>query len=119
MTNELDLSQFIGTENYHRLGLSPRFLCTDGVAYLADKAKCYWLVDLISAYALTSGTLESFLTIDVTTSHSGSGKVRITDGNDNALHTVQLDYTDFPFDTFRLFCQFDGIRWVLMLPSEY
>ena len=48
MDLEAGLGQFHGTTRYYRdfTGL----LFTDGVKYLADNAKCYWLLDLVGSY---------------------------------------------------------------------
>ena len=42
---QLALSQFTGTEKYHRV--LPRLVITDGVEYLANTANSYWLVTAI------------------------------------------------------------------------
>jgi len=39
------LTQFSGTERYHRTHLG--LLATDGAKYLADEAGAYWLLDII------------------------------------------------------------------------
>jgi hypothetical protein len=44
-----DLAQFTGTEQYHRFWLGINLL-TDGVHYLAEEARCYWLLDAIGSY---------------------------------------------------------------------
>jgi hypothetical protein len=43
-----DLAQFSGTMDCHRFWLGITFL-TDGVKYLADEARCYWLLDIIGS----------------------------------------------------------------------
>ena len=45
---EGDLQMFTGTEHYykHPFGL----LYTDGIAFMAEKGKCYWLIDTIGSY---------------------------------------------------------------------
>lgn len=45
---EEELRQFTGTQQYYMnfTGL----LFTDGIKYLADRASCYWLIDLVGSY---------------------------------------------------------------------
>ncbi len=43
-----ELSQFTGTENYHKHFLG--FNYTDGIQFLAENAECYWLLDAIGSY---------------------------------------------------------------------
>ncbi|CAN1484479.1 hypothetical protein MCEMAEM4_00007 [Burkholderiaceae bacterium] len=31
----------------------------------------------------------------------------------------KIEYTDFPLSEIKLYCQFDGEYWVIMLTSEY
>ena len=46
----IDLSGFTGTENWYRYAMMPRFTYTDGVKYLAEQAKAYWLLDAIFSW---------------------------------------------------------------------
>ena len=48
MELEEELAQFHGTTKYYKnfTGL----LYTDGVRYLAERAECYWLIDLVGSY---------------------------------------------------------------------
>jgi hypothetical protein len=43
-----ELSQFFGTEKFYRI--TKRHLLTDGTKYLAEQAKCFWLMDAISSH---------------------------------------------------------------------
>src|SRR6266545_2852011 len=45
---EDELRQFIGTERYYRHFTG--MLYTDGIRYLADRAGCYWLIDVVASY---------------------------------------------------------------------
>ena len=48
------LAGFCGTLEYHRLtaSIKPEILWTDGCAFLAEQAKCYWLLDAIASHQL-------------------------------------------------------------------
>ena len=43
---ESELNQFIGTEHYYRHLLG--FNYTDGVKFMAERGKAYWLIDAIA-----------------------------------------------------------------------
>lgn len=43
-----ELSQFIGTEKFYRI--TQRHLLTDGTKYLAEHAKCFWLMDAVASH---------------------------------------------------------------------
>jgi len=111
-----DLEQFYGTERYyeHRLG---RFNYTDGVRFLADKAACYWLLDIVaSVQRMPKIKAESFIVWNLQR-HPDTTRatVKADDGNGNLLYQQEIEYTDFPLDSIKLYMA-DG---VLMLPSEY
>ena len=112
-----NLSQFIGTERYYRL--LPTFVVTDGLKYLMDEANCYWLAQLYGLHLVSVDFNQNPFTVLVFTRKSSGGIVNIEDGNGNLLVQQRLDYTDFPFDEYRLYACWDGEHWVGMLTSEY
>lgn len=110
-----ELEQFIGTEQYHRLTLFP-LLATDGVAYLAEKAKAFWLIDKIASMIYTID--EHFMVAKVQSYNTKNGyicKIIIEDGNYNELNASIIDYTDLPTGDYKFFITDN----VIMLPSEY
>jgi hypothetical protein len=118
-TTELQnaLAQFTGTEHYYRI--YPRVVLTDGTKYLADRAGCYWLMDLYASHlASVDPNIESFTCLKLTLLGEGA-KIVIEDGNTHALAKQQIKYTDFPFESFMFYAVWAGEFWVLMLRSEY
>lgn len=115
------LSTFYGTENYYML--LPGLLMTDGVKYLADNAKAYWLMDMIWSYLPTlKRKRETFALVRYAGQPGGSGLFSITD--DDPAHityaTQAVEYSDFPLDEIRLYLSLaDEGRFVVMLTSEY
>lgn len=111
------LSQFTGTEKYYRL--YPKVVLTDGTKYLADRAGCYWLMDVYASH-LTSvdPELESFTCLKLSKKGNGA-EIVIEDGNTHALAQQHIEYTDFPLDSFVFYAVWAGEFWVLMLRSEY
>lgn len=106
-----ELAGFTGTEAYHRCWLG--FVFTDGVKFLAEKGRCYWLLDVIGSYQnkLEDSTFQIWeLKVD-----KGEGVVTMReDSNLPVRITQQIKYTDFCLDHIKLYF-IDG---VLLLPSE-
>ena len=110
---EAKLFQFIGTEHYYRhpLGL----LYTDGIKFLAEEAKSYWLIDLIASHQPYLREIEFQLwELDVSQNRTALITAR-EDTNQPTLVKQDIGYTDFPLAKITLYCQTN----VLFLPSEY
>ena len=110
-----ELSQFIGTEKFYRI--TPRHLLTDGTKYLAEQAKCFWLMTAISSYLTQS--YDDYFAVARLVVNGSSAVLTLDDGNDTVFATQQIEYTDFPLNEIKLYCSFDGEHWVIMLTSEY
>lgn len=107
-----ELQQFTGTENYYRHVFGGKY--TDGVAYLAENAKAYWLLDAIFSYHRK----EPFQVWKLQLSLVGGQDAVLTmrEDSDTPVIVEQLiEYTDFPIEHIELWL-IDG---VLILPSEY
>ena len=110
-----ELSQFIGTENYYRI--TRIHLLTDGTKYLAEQAQCIWLMDAIASHL--PKYFNDYFCVARLTVNDSSAELVIDDGNDNVYARQKIEYTDFPLSEIKLYCQFDGEYWVIMLTSEY
>ena len=111
----IDLSQFTGTEKYHKTFLfNPTLKHTDGVQYFAETAGCYWFLDIVATefYPLTEQ--EPFLSSKMLVA-DGKAKIAVEDGDLKILKTKQIEHTDCPEGTYEFFLTDD----VLMLTSEY
>jgi hypothetical protein len=114
-TNKLDLSQFTGTEAYHRTFLfNADLVHTDGVQYFADNAGCYWFLDIVATefYPLTEH--EPFLSIQLVV-EDGIADICVEDGDLKVLKQKHIAHTDCPDGIYRFFLTDN----VLMLTSEY
>jgi len=112
----LNLSQFTGTENWYRNGLVRSVLFTDGVKYVADEAKAYWLIDAIASWQLDEKVRkEPFQFWKLTVKPDQTATLVCEDGNKNQVAEQVLTYTDFPDPEISFFFTDN----VLMLPSEY
>ena len=110
-----ELSQFISTEKLYRI--THRHVLTDGTKYLAEQAKCFWLMTLIASYLTRS--YDDYFAVARLVVKDSSAVLTLDDGNDTVFATQQIEYTDFPMNEIKLYCSFDGEYWVIMLTSEY
>ena len=114
-TNKLDLSQFTGTEAYHRTFLfNGDLVHTDGVQYFADTAGCYWLLDIIATEIFPLTEHEPFLSIQFAV-EDGIGDICVEDGDCKVLKQKHIAHTDCPDGLYKFFLTDN----VLMLTSEY
>jgi hypothetical protein len=119
------LPNFKATTDYYRSSaLAKDIYHTDGVQWLADVARCYWLIDAIASHQFNvrvSGEPFQIWTLKV---ENRKGILICGDGDDTPpVVTQEIPYTDFPLDEITLFLEdgsLDGenIHRILMLPSE-
>jgi hypothetical protein len=113
MSDVLELEQFTGTEQYYRhcAGL----VYTDGVKYLAEKAKCYWLLDIVASYQpqLKDAGFQ-FWRIEVSADHSAVVTCR-EDSDCPEIVKQTIEYADFPLKSFEWYVE----NGVMLLKSEY
>jgi hypothetical protein len=115
METTLDLSQFTGTEAYHRTFMfNPKLVHTDGVQYFAEQAGVFWFLDIVATefYPLTKK--EPFLAINMLV-ENGQAKIAVEDGDCEPLFIKEIAFTDCPSGLYEFFLTDD----VLMLTSEY
>jgi len=110
-----ELGQFIGTENHYKYMFG--LVLTDGAKYLAERAGCFWLLDIIASYRRK----EPFQVweLKVNRNHAENEPMAVVtmkeDTNEPELVRQEIPYTDFPMDSVKLFL----IDNVILLPSEY
>ena len=112
-----ELSQFTGSEQWHRHGLVREVLFTDGAKYLADRGGAYWLLDEI-ALAQRHGkrvAAEEFQLWKLTVDRDRTAALTCDDGNGNIVLSKQISLTDFPMPEIALYFTNNTI----LLPSEY
>ena len=117
MTKKLEnLNQFTGSENWYRHPLNPSILFTDGAKYVADQAGAYWLLDEIALaqryLPQVRGEEFQLWRLEVT---GNAAVLTCEDGNGRAVHTKEIEFTDFPEPGIRFYVA----NRVIHLPSEY
>lgn len=115
-TNTLpDLNQFTGTENYYSNKPLFKGVNTDGVQYVAIEAKAFWLKDACLSHAEFNPKCKKQDLLIFKLIRKGEGAIlSIEDGNENVLDTQEIEYTDFPLDSFEIWYENN----TLYLPSE-
>jgi hypothetical protein len=114
-TNKLDLSQFTGTEAYHRTFLfNPNLVHTDGVQYFAETAGCYWFLDIVATEFYPLLAKEPFISIYLMV-FDGQAKITVQDGDLNIIKKKSISHTDCPDGEYSFYLTDN----VLMLTSEY
>lgn len=115
----IDTSDFTGTAHYHKFG-PWRDVLTDGALYVAQEGHAFWLMDMISAHLMESKWhKKDYFAVAELRTNNNEGDFLLTDGNENKIAAVHLDYTSYPDEYIKLYCSWDGERWTIMVPSEY
>jgi hypothetical protein len=112
-----ELKQFTGSTALHRHWL-PRFYYTEGVRFLAEHTRCYWLIDLIAILQLRAwrdAWLRQFQLWELFVKKDGSAILACSRDSEDVAFREVVRATDFPIAYLHLYVQ-DG---VLMLPSEH
>lgn len=117
MTNLIeDLKLFTGSEQFFRNPLFRKFVYTEGVQYLAEKAEAYWLIDYVFSNQLDEEIkLQEFQTWKIKVNDDNTAMIRVEDGNCNLVKEFELTFTDFPLKEFTLWFSNN----TLLLPSEW
>lgn len=118
LRNEIEngLLHFTGTTRYYHYPIG-KFNYTDGIKYLADEAKSYWLLDVIGSYQLTTKIKDvPFQLWELIVNENNSAVITMKEDTDEPELVIQeIPCTDFPLQSIKLYL----IDKVLLLPSEY
>jgi hypothetical protein len=110
------LHNFTGTENPYRHWSGMRY--TDGVQFLAENAKAYWLLDVIASWqpeALKDPWLQQFQLWELFVKDDRSAIVVCSRDSDDVAFRQNIVFTDSPLNYIRLYVE-DA---VILLPSEH
>ena len=130
-STQLDLSQFTGSMDFTKLGLTSSIM-SEGVKHVATEMEAFWLVRDIDLYVRElrkEGKDTSFVVAILRPNGEGADLI-LEDGNDNILKTINVPFTDFDFDrvdgfnphveAFRLWVAPNEFgEFTLYLPSEH
>ncbi len=110
------LRTFIGTTEYHAHWSGMRL--TDGVKFLADAAKAYWLLDVIASWqrkALRDPALREFQLWELFMKPDYSATVVCSRDSEDRAFTQEIEDTDFALEYVKLYVE----NGVILLPSEH
>lgn len=113
-TLQSDLSQFIGTDNWHQHALNRKMTYTDGVQYFAENAGAYWFLDIVATELMEIHRREAFLNIKLIVEER-KATILADDGNDRPRFSRNIEYTDCPPGEWQFYLTDN----VMLLPSEY
>ena len=135
---EGDLGQFTGCETWTRHGLCRNVIYSEGMAFVAERGKAYWLIDAIASHEAHNPKLKAACRNDESFDylHFWTLNVYPNDGEDSgsyailtcrkdsglpAIVTQKIDYTDFCLKEIKIYAGNDGpgTPRKLFLPSEY
>lgn len=97
------LAGFTGSELYYKHSIGD-FLYMEGIKYLAENARCYWLLDVIGSYQdLKEVKNVPFQLWELTINEDQSAVVNMKEDSDTPVIVKQkLPYTDFPLAHIKL-----------------
>lgn len=112
-----DLMMFTGTENWYRHNLARNNLYTDGVKYVAETGRAYWLVDKIIFLQVNKHIAQEAFQVWklIVNLQEETAILKCEDGNGNTVYIETIEYTDFPLDHITFYLTDN----VILLPSEY
>lgn len=116
--NELraELRQFTGSTEFYR-HFTNRIIYTEGIRFLCERARLYWLIDLIAALqsrALKDPALREFQLWELRITNGKGVVVCLRDSEDEAFR-LPLKSVDSALDFVRLYLE----NGTLLLPSEH
>lgn len=112
-----ELANFYGSETVYRHGLNRNVLYTEGVKFFAEKAECYWLLDIIATEpAILKQMKEGGTIIWLTVRDNNQGHIcAASDSDEPHVFERHLHFTDAPEGAWKFYF----FNNVIMLPSEY
>lgn len=115
---EADLAQFIGTTTYYQHPFGIQY--TDGVQYLAENGKAYWLIDAIASWQFNSKVRNDRMLQEIQfwklIVHEDRSATLVCERDEgDSVVTQMIPFTDFPLQRITLYVQ----EGVILLPSEY
>lgn len=128
-----DLNGFTGSLDWTRHWLNRNLIYSEGMAYVAEQAGAYWLLDAIASHEGHNNDLIAkrqadpdfdflhfwYLTVD-TEKHIAVLECKV-DSDQPAVVTQMIEYSDFPLPELTVYAGNDGpgTPTKLFLPSEY
>ena len=118
---DADLAQHYGSQTCTRWSmLFPRMALSEGALYVAENGGAngaFWLMDAIASH-VGSYRRDTFA-VATLQKRPADWLLTIDDGNGKVYVKQEIEFSDFPLDSIKLYlCKNDDV-WVILLPSEY
>ena len=117
MSLKQELMQFTGTMQYHKITSFSKLVVTDGILYLCEKAKCYWLIDIVASVQHLEKIQQNkeFILWVIDVKDKKAVVKALTDSDGEVLYEQKVEYTDFPLKRFEFYQEQD----VALLKNEH
>lgn len=119
---ETSLSKFIKTENKIEYSQVFKYAqLSDGAYYLAEQARAFWLMDLISSHQIL-GKIRNHQIQEWKLKRENISSFHLTCENvqtGQTLASLRTWHKDFPLDQIVLYSVWEDQNFVIMLRSEY
>lgn len=114
------LAGFTGSSQFFQHWLSRAYIYTEGVQYL-DANGAGWLIDAVFSHQTNRKVRAcDFQVWKLDVNEDSTCVLTCEDDNGNVLVKQEIEYTDFPMRSFKLWCLHNELNGLtLMLPSEY
>ncbi|WP_437186703.1 DUF6876 family protein [Planctomicrobium sp. SH668] len=123
------LRQFTGSTQWFRHSFNRAVIYTEGIQFLMEEGKAYWLVDAIASHIGSKEFnkaaaqddrigLMHFWKLAVRPDQTATLKA-VADSGEQPFIEQQIPFTDFPLEEIDIWAQHNGNSFTLMLPSEY
>lgn len=127
--SQQELKQFTGSVNFFRHHFNRAVIYTEGVQYLAENGKAYWLIDAIASHIGTQPFQKAVANDDriellhiwnlaVQDDRSAKLTTKVDSGVAPFIEQ-RISYTDFTLQEIDIWAGNNGQGFTLMLPSEY
>jgi hypothetical protein len=120
------LAGFYGSENLYHRSTPILIYYTDGIKWLQENGKCYWLTDLIASYQTTNfKQANDHQFWELIVADDRSAIVTCDDGDGNISVNQSIEHTDFLLPSLRIWVEIQEEeeegkdRIFLYLPSEH
>ena len=111
-----ELANFYGSEKIYRHSLNRHVLYTEGVQFFAEKAGCYWFLDILATEPAIQQCMRDNGAIIWFKVKGGKAMIYCrTDSGEPSCFTRKIDLTDAPEGEWKFYF----FNSVIMLPSEY
>ena len=112
---QTETRMFTGTSGWYRFSPLSKLTITDGIKYITDKYKCYWILDIITSYQNKFPMFELQVWEIKVNEKTSSAIIQGKDGNLEIYVTQKIPFTDLNVEKIVFWCQ----NQVIYLPSEH